>query len=125
MALGPRRTRSSPSRPRRLFTLNSAGQAEHGLAHVEVDGLVPGVLRQQRLQAVDDGVGEHPERQLDPQLPGPVGRQLGPGGLHAHELHLVVAGVDPPPHHEHGVVGEQGPHLLHHLGEDEHLDRGP
>ncbi len=59
------------------------------------------------------------------ELGRPVDGQLGPRDLHADQLDLVVAGVDPAPQDDDGVVGEQGTELGHHLGEDEHLDRGP
>ena len=65
MALGPRSTRSSPIRPRRLSTLNSAGRRSTGVPDVEEDGGIARVVREQPLQPVHQPVGQGVEGEGD------------------------------------------------------------
>ena len=124
MAFGPSRTRSSPTRPRRLSTLNSEGRRITLSPTWRKTGESPGCSVRSRLSPSTLRSVRALTGRVIRRSPIPSGGEFGPLNLHADQLELVVAEVDPGLQDDDGVVIEQGAVLGHGLREDEHLDRG-
>ena len=73
-------------------------------------GQLPGCCEEHRLQAAHRVVAEGPEGQGQLDLGGLVGLQQGALDLHADDLGLVVAQVEPAPQDHDGVVLKSAPY---------------
>ena len=80
------------------------------------------MVEQKALEPAHDRLGGRSQRDLDLQDAAPARSQIEQPGLHAHQLGLVLPGVDATLHAHHGVVGQQVAVLLHGAGEDPRLD---